>query len=81
MTVDVDMLLAEPPEPDAVVRFKVQFEGSPKTYNYAAVKVGALWVVTGADSQARSWEDMLTWLDRRGGEIVSMENATTWEKL
>lgn len=80
--IDVDMLLAEPTTKDDVVRFKVQFDGSPKTYSYAAVRASELWFVTGADAaQGKTWEDLLGWMDRRGGTVVSMEHATTWETL
>lgn len=81
MTVDVDMLLAEPEEKGTVVRFGIQFDGSPKTYTYVAVKAPDLWFCTSAEAQGKSWEDLLIWLDRRGGTIVSMETATTWETL
>lgn len=82
---DLDRLLARPDEPeekDAVVRFWVQWEGSPKTYSFVAIKFSTgLWTVTGADAQGRTWSDMLDWMDRRGGEVTAMEHATAWEKM
>lgn len=79
---DIDLLLAEPEEKDAVVRFLVQFEGSPKTYSYAAVRASTgLWFPSGGDSQGKDWPKLLTWMNQRGGTVVSMEHATTWETL
>lgn len=80
--IDVDRLLAEPGPKDSVVLFKVQFEGSPKTYSYVAVKAPDLWFVTSGPAQGLPWENLLDWLDHRGGEVVSMQLATGgWEDL
>lgn len=76
------MLLAEPDEKGAVVKFSLQFDGSPKTYSYVAVKADTgSWFCTSAEAQGKPWEKMLDWLDKRGGEVVSMEVATGWAKL
>ena len=81
--IDVDRLLAEPDDRDSTVAFKVQFEGSPKIYTYVAVKAPDLWFVTGGDGtrQGVSWERLLTWLDGRGGKVVSMQIAVDWTDL
>lgn len=81
--IDIDRLLAEPAEKDSVVLFRVQFEGSPKTYTYVAVKAPDLWFITGGGGsrQGNSWEQTLNWLDTQGGEVVSMHLATAWETM
>ena len=81
--IDLDRLLAEPTEKDSVVKFLVQFDGSPKTYTYVAVKAPTLWFVTGGHgvAQGLTWEQQLRWLDERGGTVVAMALATDWEDI
>lgn len=77
----LDLQLAEPPK-GSVVRFKVGFHGSPKSYTYSAIEAGGLWYVTGRDGAVgRKWGQLLQLLFRTDSIVLSAELATSWENL
>lgn len=79
----LDLLMAEPSEPGAVIRFQLGYPNSPKTYDYAAIRTsGGQWYVTGADSpQGYRWPSLLGWFEHKGAILHAMTAATAWEIL
>lgn len=51
---------------------------NPKIYDYAMLKSGGLWYVTGAGQspQAAGWGAVEKWLTRNGREVVRVEIVT-----
>lgn len=54
----------DPHDEGTVIKFERRFKLSAKTYNYAAIKAGGKWYVTGgAESPQRvTWDEFLLWL-------------------
>lgn len=78
----LDLQMAEPEAAHSVVRFKVAFPGTPKSYSYAAIKAGREWWITGRDgASGRSWEALLKLLTRDNATITSAQLATSLEDL
>jgi hypothetical protein len=79
----LDLLMAEPSEPSAVVRFQLGYPNSPKTYDYVAIRTGSgHWYVSGADSiQGARWPSLLAWFEHKGATLHFMQAATDWENL
>ena len=56
---------------------------SPKTYDYAMMKAGGLWYVTGAgrSPQAATWTAVERWLEKDGREVVRVEIVTGIQRI
>lgn len=79
---ELDLLMAEPTEAHAVVRFTVGYPDGPKTYGYAAILAGSKWYVTGPDSpQAVSWKRLVGWLKAKNAIIRTFQTPTQMEDL
>lgn len=77
---ELDLRLAEPE--DGVVRFDVQYPGSPKTYAYLALAVGRIWYTTGIETGPRhTWNGIIDWFKAKNGTVVSLQRADSWEDL
>lgn len=79
---ELDLLMAEPTEDHAVVRFIIGYPDSPKTYGYAAILAGSKWYLTGPDSpQAVTWSRLVSWLKSKNAIVHSFQKPTHMEDL
>lgn len=78
---ELDLRMAEPADGE-IVRIKVQYPESPKSYIYTAVGFEGFWYLSGIDSKFRkTWDDLITFFKNRNIEIISLHQATSWEDL
>lgn len=78
---EVDLRLAEP-EDGSIVRIKVAYPGSPKTYTYAAVGFDGMWYLSGVDNTARrTWDNLISWFKNKDIAVIELQQATSWEDL
>lgn len=76
---ELDLRMAEPEE-GTVLRIKVAFPESPKTYTYAAIGFEGFWYLSGTEEKFRkTWDDTITWFKARNIEVISVQQATSWE--
>lgn len=61
----------------------VRYDGAPRVFTYAMLKVGGLWYVTGSGRVpvAAGWAAVERWLGKDGRAIVWVKVATGWEDL
>lgn len=79
---EIDLRMAEPLPSDEVIRFKVAYPDSPRTYTYAAVKVVGLWYLTGIDGgTGQSWDSLIAWLKSKQADVISLHRAESWEDI
>lgn len=78
---ELDLRMAEPDDGE-VVRLRLQYPESPRTYNYAAIGFDGMWYLSGVESTARkTWDQLITSLKNKNIEVVSLERATSWEDI
>lgn len=78
---ELDLRLAEPDEGE-VIRLRVSYPSSPRTYTYAAVGFGGFWYLSGIDNVSKkTWADLISWFKSRGVEVLSLHRADHWEDL
>lgn len=76
---ELDLRMAEP-EMGTVIKIRAQFPEAPKVYTYAAVGIDGSWYLSGIDSKFRkTWDDTITWFKTRNIEVISIQQATSWE--
>ena len=76
---ELDLRMAEP-EQGEVIRLRVQYPEAPKVYTYAAVGFDGVWYLSGIDSKFnKTWDDLINWFKNRNIEVVSIQQATSWE--
>ena len=85
MTLDLKLIRLRQAEPEGsrvLAWFQVAFPGDPRTYSYAAIKLGTKWFITGKyGAVGRDWNRLLDLLTRDGATIVNAQLATTMEDL
>lgn len=75
--------MAEPDKTNDVVRFRVGYPDTPKTYDYAAIRTaGGQWYVTGEGSpQGYRWTNLIGWFKSKNMVVHSMRLARVWEVI
>jgi hypothetical protein len=76
---ELELRMAEPPA-DSVVKFKLEFPHSPKTYTYIALEAGGMWYLTGTEI-GRTWNGLVSWLMAKRVNVLHTHIARTWEVL
>lgn len=77
---ELDLLVAEPAEGE-VIRFKVEFPGSPTTYTYTGIRIKGQWYLSGNETTGRSWPNLIRWLKNKNADVLTIDLATSWENL
>lgn len=78
---ELDLQLAEPPH-GSVVKIRVAYPDSPRTYTYSAVNINGQWYVTGwSEPDAPTWVQLLSWFKAKNADLLSFDLATGWEPL
>ncbi len=78
---ELDLVVAEPPH-GSVVKLRVTYPNSPRTYTYAAVGINGRWYLTGWTSgEAPTWAQLIDWLKTKKADVLDVGLATEWESL
>lgn len=71
----------EPATDGAVIRFRKQYIGGSRIYDFAAIRAGGYWYLTGLEgARKRTWSALLDFIDE-GGEGFSPMVAAGYEPL
>jgi hypothetical protein len=70
-------VISNPIEPgphtrNPLITFYKQYEPWGKRYNYAALRVQGRWYLTGAETRAFTWEDLMDWLGEDGKKTLKV---------
>ena len=79
---ELDLRMAEPGDGE-VVRIKVSYPESPKTYAYAAIGFDGTWYLSGVSGSTAkwTWDELITWFKKRNIEVLSLQQAKSWEDI
>ncbi len=78
---ELDLAVAEPPH-GSIVKLRVAYPDSPRTYTYAAVYISGHIYLTGwGEADVITWRGLIDWLKAKQADVLDVSVATEWESL